>query len=195
MLITTSAVALAAVALLGATLGLPALVADPDEAAIQAPAAAGVGDDWAFFSGTLRFDGTNDGYAEVQAINGLTVQTGEAWVDQTLTASDPRMTGTRAEVDNTYQNLSGENGGSSGAIWASMVTIEADGGRWSCQLDGLSVGSSSSESGWCEGLDGFAGLRAFVAFDIGDASGNDQIDVSGYITDGDGPPVPAPTTD
>ncbi len=38
-------------------------------------------------------------------MNGLVVHTETGYRDQTLTTSDPRMTGTRTVLDNSYQSL------------------------------------------------------------------------------------------
>ncbi len=73
-------------------------------------------------------------------------------------------------------------------IWSSAATIEAEGGEWSCRFEGAAVDDQGAESGWCEGAGGFEGLRAFVVFDVHDASGV----VFGYITNGQGPPAPEP---
>jgi hypothetical protein len=166
----------------------------------QGPAAAesgAVGDDWAFFSGTLTFDGSGiAGDALIESVNGLVVRSEVGYAGQTLATTDPRMNGIRTELNNSHENLLGGQASSFGSIWSNTATITSDGGTWTCLLEGVAVDNDlAAEGGWCEGAGGFDGLSAFIMFDIHDGSAYDEVATFGYITNGDGPPAPEPYTE
>ena len=188
----TAGVATIAIVALGATY---AFVGLPDESTTQQPAAIGpdiVGDDWSFFSGTIKFDGTPSppiDLSNTTTQSGLIIKDGVGWAGQTLTTTDPRMTGTRNSLDTIFTNLAGGTVSLNGSIWVSATTIDAEMGSWSCRLEGVEVQEQSSEAGWCTGEGGLEGLRAYIAI-TGAEGAYDTVPVLGYITNGDGPPAP-----
>jgi hypothetical protein len=167
----------------------------------QGPSAAEIdalGDDWAFFAGTLTFDGSPIGGSadSMEVVNGIVVRNDVGYKGQTLVTSDPRMSGIRTEWNNTHQSLQNTESSPPGTIWSNTATIESDGRTWTCRLDGAAVGELAAEGGWCEGAGGFEGLSAFIMFDIHDAAdGYEDAGAFGYITNGDGPPAPEPYTE
>jgi hypothetical protein len=148
-----------------------------------------VGEDWAFFSGTLAFDGQPFGSSDIHQENGVEVDLGGAgFSGQTMTTDDPRMTGERTERANY---LSDELGGS-GGLSTNLVTIDTAEGSWTCPLTGIDVGDNGyTESGWCQGAGAYADLRAYVVFHNGMGGGpGGTVPVFGFITSGDGLPMP-----
>ena len=191
MLIASGVTAVATIATLA--IGY-ALIGQPIDEVETRPAATSpelVGDDWTFFEGTVTLDGhrlNNPDQRETEAVNGLVVETALGWEGQTVLTSDPRMTGSRTELNNVFERLSGDGDAPQGWISASVNTIETDHGSWSCRMEG--VGDLGAESGWCDGAGGLEGLRAFIAIDLDDAGPYSVLPVVGYITAGEGPPFP-----
>jgi hypothetical protein len=189
--IPTIATGLATAALLTGT-ALGALAQSP-----AAPSAAPgaevplVGEEWAFFTGKLSFNGQPlPGTPETYEDGGLFVSLGGGWTGQTMQTDDPRMTGRRTELGNTFADALDNN---TVAISARLVTIENDDGAWTCPMMDVEVEDvGASQAGWCDGVGAYEGLRAYVAFDVGDpgATAGGSIDVYGFITSGDGPPMP-----
>jgi hypothetical protein len=164
---------------------------------VQAPSASPeasltpvVGPDDAFFSGTLSLNGTSfPGQETTHEENGLYVISGWGWYGQRLTTDDPRMTGTRSEWSNGFSDALDNN---TVGIGSSLVTIENEQGSWTCQITGIEVmGVGSTDAGWCAGAGDYEGLKAYVVFDHPQDSGaGSNIPVYGFITSGDGPPMP-----
>lgn len=155
---------------------------------VEAPS---VTEEWAFFTGTITKGGTEDlpALSEPFTENGLTVDLG-GWgqAGRPIVTDDPRMTGTQSV---RFHHFTDPSDGSS--IIAVLSTIENDAGAWTCPLIALSVtGGSYSQAGWCEGVGGYAGLRAYFA--LGRDVPPSDVEVSGFITSADGLPFPeAPT--
>ena len=74
-------------------------------------------------------------------------------------------------------------GATGGTIRSIRSVIENDGGTWACETTLLMVGDTESDTGWCTGAGDYEGLRAYLVIDRFN-------DVAGYITSGDGPPLP-----
>lgn len=150
-----------------------------------------VGEDWAFFTGKLSFNGQPlPGTPETYEDGGLFVSLGGGWTAQTMQSDDPRMTGLRTELGNTFTDALDDD---TVSISARLVTIETDEGAWACPMMDVAVADvGASQAGWCDGVGAYEGLRAYVAFDVGDAgaTAGGSIDVYGFITSGDGPPMP-----
>jgi len=183
--IASGATAVATVAVLGASLALSGLVSGPSHDTVPPGAAAPtVGEEWAFFTGTLTFDGKPVvGPVSMTYENGIRVDQGRGYSGQTMVSDDPRMTGERTEINNAWS-------ASGNGIWSSLVTIDTTEGAWTCSTTGVWVGKSlGGESGWCDGHEAYEGLRAYIAFDLHDSGPYTTEDVYGYITSGDGPPA------
>ena len=193
MIIASGVTAVVAIATLAASY---ALIGQPIDEVETRPAATSpelVGDDWTFFEGTLAFDGNTFDDAdqrETEAVNGLIVETALGWEGQTLSTSDPRMTGSRTEVGNSFEKITGGGDVPQGYVSASINTIETDLGSWSCRMQGAVVGDLGAESGWCDGSGGLEGLRAFILIDVHNTGAFNIVPIVGYITAGDGPPFP-----
>ena len=154
---------------------------------VEAP---GVPEEWAFFSGMMTKEGTDlPALSEPFTENGLSVDLG-AWglAGQPIVTDDPRMTGTQSV---RWHIFTDPTDGS--LIAAALATIENDGGAWTCPMVALSVIRGSwSQAGWCEGVGGYEGLRAYIAY--GRDVPPSEVEVSGFITSADGLPFPeAPT--
>jgi hypothetical protein len=148
----------------------------------------GEGDAW--FTGTLRFDGTElPGSPASHEEHGLWVTEGRGFRDQTMRSDDPRMAGKR-----TVQRIDITDALSDAAAGFTrlLATIETDDGTWTCDLYEVWVATSGdTQSGWCEGAGALYGLRAYVVFETGNADASGTLPVIGFITSGDGPPMPA----
>jgi len=187
MFTATRVVAVVSLVVLGSGLALSGLISGPRDGAIGPPGAEAplVGDDWAFFSGT-RDGGSRLVVGEHSVENGMDVRLGESWTNQPLLTDDPRMTGTITTTDNSFTAAGGTPmlaDGTGGAIWNGIYVIETEGGTWTCEMAALEVGEVLSESGWCTGAGDHEGLRALLVI-VG------WTEVAGYITSGDGPPLP-----
>jgi hypothetical protein len=161
--------------------------ASPVPSPVPVPPAA-VGEGWAFFSGTVQYDGQpvpQPGLVQTTfEQNGLSVTTGEpCFQAATIQTSDPRMSGQRTACVNSVTESGTDNG-----LDALLMTITNDAGVWTCPLYDIyltDAGGTShgSASGPCEGAGEYAGFRAWIVF-----SGSN--DVYGFINSGDGPPMP-----
>ena len=95
------------------------------------------------------------------------------------------MDGTLTETNNGFTTARGiplPADATGGTIRSIRYVIENDGGTWTCETSSLVVGDVQGDSGWCTGVGDYEGIRAYLVID-----GND---VAGYITSGDGPPLP-----
>ena len=197
MLSATRVIAAAAVLTVGSGLVLSGLVRGPGDGMTPpgAQAQVDVPDDWAFFTGTLRYDGRSLPHPpyppdEEFAENGLIVSLNSGWQGQTFETTDPRMTGRRLERDSGFDDLAG-----GASIWKTLDTIENEGGTWSCSLIGLSNGPGDVQGGWCEGAGAYDGLRAYLVINaIEDSGPMATVPVMGFISNGDGPPAPDPVS-
>ena len=158
----------------------------------EAEAPVVVPDDWAFFTGEMRYDGQTPGGAGPSAEweeNGLTVWYEPAgYAGQTFTTTDARLTGKRSELE----SVSFENGVDDSQIWTERSRIENEDGAWTCvltQTDVADGSTASPQSGWCEGSDAYDGYRAFMTLGEGSGPGS-RLSVSGFVSNGDGP-IPA----
>jgi hypothetical protein len=187
MFTATRIAAVVSIVVLGSGLALSGLGLRPGDEAAGPPGAEAplVGDEWGFFSGT-RFGGSMAAGGEKTVENGMDVRLGERYTGGGLKTDDPRMNGTLTEISNGFRVARGiptPADGTDGAIWSVRHVIENEGGTWTCETTTLEVGDVGSASGWCTGAGGYEGLRAYLA------SGGSN-DVAGYITSGDGPPLP-----
>jgi|EndMetStandDraft_8_1072994.scaffolds.fasta_scaffold345946_1 hypothetical protein len=147
-----------------------------------------VGDDWAFFSGTVE---QSADYSETWATseyedNGVLVGMGFASQGDVLVTDDPRMNGTRTRTTNLFSDAD-DNG--YGNLGSSLVTIANDEGSWTCPMTFIHYPTGKSAhgeiedwAGWCEGSGAYAGLKAYLVFNLDS--------VGGFISSGDGPPMP-----
>jgi hypothetical protein len=193
LMITTATAAVAVAAL---ALG----VAYVDDAAITPESAPGAGagvavpDDWAFFTGELRYDGSWPAGVETAPYfeNGLLVDWGSVgFGGQTFTTTDTRLTGTRSELE--YALLSESVGGPT--LWTERSRIENEEGAWTCVLTAVSVPATEGsadlpQSGWCDGSDAYEGYRAFMTIE-GGGEAMDSVHVTGFVSDADVPVIPA----
>jgi hypothetical protein len=155
-----------------------------------------VGDDWAFFSGTMGFVGATDTAPSRTFIdNGMAVDLGFGFGDQTMVTDDPRMNGTRTGIINLFSDRPDD---STANIGSALVTIANDEGTWSCPMtfihqltDSNAAGEIEQWAGWCGGSGGYEGLKAYLAMrQPEDLASSGRQDVYGFITSGDGPPMP-----
>ena len=154
-----------------------------------------VGDDWAFFSGQMEFDGTGSAFTESFIENGMAVDLGMTGSGHHLVTDDPRMNGTRSDITNLFSN---QRQNSSGNIGTSLFTIENDGGSWTCPMTFIHIATDKNDAGeieqwagWCEGSGGYEGMKAYLALrQPEDAASSSRQDIYGFITSGDGPPMP-----
>jgi hypothetical protein len=147
----------------------------------------GQGDGW--FAGTLTFDGEPlTGTPQSHQENGLWVSEGSGFRGQTMQSDDPRMTGKRTVVRSDVTDSMSD---STAAFTRLLALIATGDGTWTCDLYEVWVADSGdTQSGWCEGAGGHEGLRAYVVFDAGRADADGRLPVTGFITSGDGPPLP-----
>jgi hypothetical protein len=81
--------------------------------------------------------------------------------------------------------------------------IANDDGNWTCPMtfihyltDENTAGEIEQWAGWCEGSGAYEGLRAYLAMrQPEDISSSGRQDVYGFITSGDGPPMPEAPAD
>lgn len=154
-----------------------------------------IGDDWAFFSGEMKFDGVGRDFTESFVQDGLAVDLGMTGSGHHLVTDDPRMSGTRSDITNLFSN---ERENSSGNIGTSLFTIENEGGTWTCPMTFIHIATDKNEAGeieqwagWCEGSGGYEGMKAYLALrQPEDAASSGRQDIYGFITSGDGPPMP-----
>jgi hypothetical protein len=154
-----------------------------------------VGDDWAFFAGQMEFDGTGRGFTESYIDNGMAVDLGMTGSGHHLVTDDPRINGTRSDITNLFSN---QRENSSGNIGTSLFTIENDGGSWTCPMTFIRLSTDKNDAGeieqwagWCEGAGGYEGMKAYLALrQPEDAASSSRQDIYGFITSGDGPPMP-----
>ena len=146
-------------------------------------------DDWAFFSGEMRYDGqlpSGSGSREYTE-NGLTVFVGPlGYAGQTFTTTDDRLTGKRSELATTILN---DDDTAGSGIWMERSIIENEDGAWTCVLTNISnleAGGldETAQSGWCDGSGAYDGYRAYLA--IGAEEGG-RLSVSGFVSNADGP--------
>ena len=183
------ATGLAAATLMLAGTVLGVVAQSPDASSPTPDPKAAVAAEWAFFTGTIDkaaagadvLPASTEPFTE----NGLTIDLG-GWgpVGQTIVSDDPRMTGTRSV---RYHLFTDESGGSE--IGATLETIENEEGAWTCQLIHLGVaGGRWSRTGWCDGVGGYDGLRAYIG--LGEDVPPSSVELSGFITSADGLPFP-----
>jgi hypothetical protein len=187
MFTATRIAAVVTLVALGSGLALSGFVSGPGDEATGPPGAEAplVGNEWAFFSGT-RFGGSIAAGGERTVENGMDVRLGRRYTGGGLKTDDPRMNGTFTETSNSFSVAGGTStlaDGTGGAIWSHLNVIENEGGTWTCEASSLEVGEILSENGWCTGSGDYEGLRAYMVF-VG------FNEVAGYITSGDGPPLP-----
>lgn len=196
MYIATGIAAAFVVAAAGGGLLLSAVSTSDDDGTVGPAAEAPVvGDDWTFFRGTVRLDGSRVQPVETYSESGMAIEYIGGWEGQTMEADDPRMTGTRTDISTVW---TGQHEGNPAYLFTGRVMLENDEGGWTCATSGVDIegstggsGDVSSENGWCDGHGEYAGLRAFVAFDWRDAGMFTVHDFWGYITSRDGPaPIP-----
>ena len=181
------ATGLAAATLMLAGTVLGVVAQSPDASSPTPDPKAAVATEWAFFTATIDKDQGDVRPASTEPFteNGLTIDLG-GWgpVGQTIVSDDPRMTGTRSV---RYHLFTDELGGSE--IGATLETIENEEGAWTCQLIHLGVaGGRWSRTGWCDGVGGYAGLRAYIG--LGEDVPPSSVEISGFITSADGLPFP-----
>jgi hypothetical protein len=117
-----------------------------------------------------------------------------------MVADDPRMNGTRTDIINLFSE--GPDG-SKANIGSALVAIVNDEGTWTCPMtfihhltDKSAAGEIEQWAGWCEGSGAYEGLRAYLAMgQPEDISSSGRQDVYGFITSGDGPPMPEAPAD
>ena len=187
MFTATRLAAVVTLVALGSGLTLSGLLTGPRDEAIGPPGAEEpmVGDEWAFFSGT-RLGGSMAASGEKTLENGMDVRLGQIYGGGGLVTDDPRMSGTFTVTDNSFTVAGGTPmlaDGTGGAIWSSRGVIENEGGTWTCDIVAVEVGDVLADGGWCTGAGDYEGLRAYLAI-VGFS------EVAGYITSGDGPPLP-----
>jgi len=192
MFTATRIAAVVTLVALGSGLALSGFVSGPGDEATGPPGAEAplVGNEWAFFSGT-RFGGSMAAGGERTVENGMDVRLGERYTGGGLKTDDLRMNGTFTETNNSFSFVGGTPtlaDGTGGAIWGIRHVIENEGGTWTCEMAAIEVGEILSDSGWCTGAGGYEGLRALLVI-VG------FNDVAGYITSGDGPPLPEASTE
>jgi hypothetical protein len=169
----------------------------PFQAGAPSPSPTSIaGDDWAFFSGTMDFDGATD-FAPSQSFvdNGLAVDLGFGFREQTIVTDDPRMTGTRSGIINLFSDRPDD---ATANIGSALVTIGNDEGTWTCPMtfihyitDKNAAGEIEQWAGWCAGSGGYEGLKAYLAMRQPEAlASSGRQDVYGFITSADGPPMP-----
>jgi hypothetical protein len=117
--------------------------------------------------------------------NGISVGMGYVSQGDIQVTSDPRMNGTRTRTTNLFSQ---DNRGNLGS---SLVTITNDQGAWTCPMTFLHQpthkvpeGEIEQWAGWCEGSGAYVGLKAYLAWAY-PADG-----IYGFISAGDGPPMP-----
>jgi hypothetical protein len=155
-----------------------------------------VGNDWTFFSGTMDFDGATDsGPIRSFLENGMAVDLGMGFGGQTMITDDPRMSGTRTGIINLFSDRPDD---STANIGSALVTIANGEGTWTCPMtfihhltDKNAAGEIEQWAGWCEGTGAYEGLKAYLAMrQPEDLASSGRQDVYGFITSGDGPPMP-----
>jgi hypothetical protein len=173
---------------------------DPGPAAPVAEASFSVPEDAAFFSGSLTYDEPPPGGSgwTKDSDTGLEV----SWYDkgqpfQTLTVSDPRLTGSRVDLD--FVTVTGD----SGRLWAQRSRIENTDGSWACVMTRLDIDAPPADvtplSGWCDGTGAYDGYSALLAIAIGSEEpmsiggptpAEQRFPVSGFVFKGDPPLLP-----
>lgn len=191
----TKVAAAAAILTLGVGLAISRVGLDPEPQSVAPGAEATfvVPSGGAFFTGQMRYDGrppTDAGQTQEFEEGGLAVSyVPLGFVGQTFTTSDPRLTGTRSELDTSFI--------SDGAveIWTERSVIENADGAWTCVL--TSVASLESEQlppvplgGWCDGAGAYEGLHADMSIQTGGESGS-SLPVMGFVSEAEGPLIPA----
>jgi hypothetical protein len=169
----------------------------PPQAGAPSPSPTSmVGDDWAFFTGTVDFDGqTSTGASEAHEDNGASVAVGLGFRGHTMVTDDPRMNGIRSD---TITLISDRADDSTANVGSALVTIANDEGTWTCPMtfihyvtDNNAAGEIEQWAGWCEGTRAYDGLKAYLAMrQPEDLASSGRQDVYGFITSGDGPPMP-----
>ena len=98
------------------------------------------------------------------------------------------MTGARTLTTNLFSDAD-ENG--HGNVGSSLVTITNDEGAWTCPMtyihhptSTVAEGEIEQWAGWCEGSGAYAGLKAYLAWAYPTPG------IYGFISAGDGPPMP-----
>lgn len=152
--------------------------------------------DWAFFSGTMTFDGTDRAPRQSSRdASGIWVDVEFGGTGHHMVTDDPRMTGTRTDVTTLFSDAADD---STGNIGSSLITIENDDGSWTCPMtfihmvtDRNEAGEIEQWAGWCEGSGGYEGLKAYLAMrQPEDLASSGRQGIYGFITSGDGPPMP-----
>jgi hypothetical protein len=169
----------------------------PSQAGAPSPSPASIaGEDPAFFSGTVDFEGqTSSGPSQSHDDNGLWVDMGMAGTGHTMVTDDPRMNGTRTDIINLFSDRPDD---STANIGSALVRIVNDAGTWTCPMtfihhltDKNAAGEIEQWAGWCEGAGAYEGLNAYLAMrQPEDPASSGRQDVYGFITSGDGPPMP-----
>ena len=158
--------------------------------------AALAGEDWAFFSGTVDFDGSTGTVARQSFLdNGMSVDLGMGFGGQVMVTDDPRMNGTRTGTINLFSDRPDD---STANIGSALVTIANDDGSWTCPMtfihhltDKNAAGEIEQWAGWCEGSGAYQSLKAYLALrQPEDLASSGRQDVYGFITSGEGPPMP-----
>jgi len=188
----TSLAAVTTLAVAGGLLFTTQESADP--AAVGAPASASpspsaspdpMGAAWV--TGTAR-GGTLVGSPEVTAMEGLT-RSRYHWTDQTITMSDPRLSGTFEVTYNqdVYDDAAGDL--SQFLVGAGTYRIENEAGAWEGPNIFLNEGASGtatvSDTGILVGSGAYEGLSAFLVFEFSPSTAS----VVGAIFPGELPPV------
>jgi hypothetical protein len=144
-----------------------------------------VGEDWAFFSGTVTGEASSTDPDPGYEDNGILVTLGHGSQGDFLMTDDPRMNGTRTRTTNLFS----QDG--HGNLGRSLMTITNDEGAWTCPMTFIHQPTSRNPeneieqwAGWCEGSGAYTGLKAYVAWAYPGHG------VYGFISSGDGPPMP-----
>lgn len=145
-----------------------------------------VGEDWAFFSGTVVHSGSSAWATSEHEDNGVKVSMGFTGHGDAQVTDDPRMNGTRTGTTNLFSDAD-ENG--YGRLGSSLWTITNDDGAWTCSMTFVHFpthnnpnGEFEQSTGWCEGSMAYEGLQAYLL--------DREEGVFGFISSGDGPPMP-----
>ena len=144
-----------------------------------------VGEDWAFFSGEVVGEASNTDPEPGYDDHGILVTMGYGSQGDALVTDDLRMNGTRTRTTNVFSQDNHGNFGSS------LMTITNDEGAWSCPMTFIHQPTYRNAeyeieqwAGWCDGSGAYEGLKAYMAWAFPGEG------VYGFISSGDGPPMP-----
>jgi hypothetical protein len=146
-----------------------------------------VGEDWGFFSGRWDHSGSSDSwFTSEHEDNGVKFSIGFTGRGSILATDDRRMHGTRTFTSNLFSDAD-ENG--YGRLGSSLWTITNDEGAWTCSMTFVHFpthrnpnGEFEQSAGWCEGSGAYESLKAYLT--------DREEGVFGFISSGDGPPMP-----